>query len=123
VKEEVFIPEQAQLDVGPEAHATREAEFRVWWVPQIPMDPFEFPVPSYAAGLMLAEALGKYDLFQLEHNVKPDYANVGGVQWRHATLTEGEWWDLDEYEAEDLGFSDGVGCGPHVHEGKLRDEP
>jgi hypothetical protein len=78
--------------------------WRVYWVPQIPMRPFHYEVPDYRAGVMLEDALGKYDLFQFENNVKPDYCNMGGVQWSHPVLTEGEWWDMDEDEAEYFGL-------------------
>lgn len=80
-------------------------KFRVWWIPQVPMEPFHFTVPSYAAGLMLCDALGQYDAFQLENNIKPDYSNAGGIEYSDPVLTEGEWWELDEDEAEEHGFS------------------
>lgn len=76
------------------------AKFRVWWVPQIPMRPFLYGVPTYAAAKMLEDVLGKYDLFQFEHNVKPDYSNMGGVNWQHPVLTQGAWHDLDADDAE-----------------------
>lgn len=81
------------------------AEFRVWWVPQIPMEAFREPVPSYADGKRLEDALGRYDLFQLKHNVKPDYSNAGGTEWRHPVVTDGDWWELDEDDAEAYGFA------------------
>lgn len=81
------------------------AEFRVWWIPQIPMEAFRRPVFSYAEGKRLEATLAMYDLFQLDHNVKPDFSNAGGTEWRHPVLTEGEWWELDEEEAEDYGWS------------------
>ena len=97
---------------GPDSPPNKGAEFRVWWTPQLPMKAFLYPVPDYANGKMLTDALAQYDLFQFEHHVKPDYCNAGGIQWRHPTMTDGEWWDLDEDEAEELGFADGVGMAP-----------
>ncbi|MES3028545.1 MAG: superinfection exclusion protein [Pseudomonadota bacterium] len=79
-------------------------EFKVWWVPQIPMEAFEWSVPDYAAGVALCDALAEYDAFQLRHRVKPDYCNAGGVQWRDSDATGGEWEDLEPDEAEDLGL-------------------
>lgn len=76
------------------------AEFQVWWIPQIPGPAFEVPVKSWAEGKALEDVLGRYDLFQFENNIKPDYANAGGTQWRHPVLTDGEWEDLDDDEAE-----------------------
>lgn len=84
---------------------TVTAEFRVWWIPQIPMSPFYYTVPSLDAGRMLCDALARYDLFQLEHNVKPDYSNAGGIEWRHPAIDDGLWSDInpdDQDEIDDL---------------------
>jgi hypothetical protein len=79
-------------------------EFRVWWIPQVPMTPFYYGVPSLNAGLMLCDALARYDLFQLEHNVKPDFANVGGIEYRHPVETGGRWNALDPDDEDEVGF-------------------
>lgn len=55
------------------------AEFRVWWIPQMLGKPFHFPVPDLDTGILLCDALARYDLFQFENRIKPDYANAGGV--------------------------------------------
>lgn len=60
-------------------------QLRVWWIPQVPGKPFYVPVDSVAEGVRIMDTLARYDLFQLENNIKPDYANVGGL----------EMWDLD----------------------------
>jgi hypothetical protein len=80
------------------------AEFRVWWVPQVPMEAFYHPVPDLKTGKLLDCALGRYDLFQFEQGVKPDYANAGGVEWRHPEVTAGEWESIEDDEAEYLGL-------------------
>ena len=80
-------------------------KLRVWWIPQIPMVPFFYHVPSIDAGRLLLGALAEYDLFQLEHRVKPDFSNTGGMAWHHPQLTEDEWWDfdpLDEFDREEV---------------------
>lgn len=79
-----------------------DIELRVWWIPQIPMEPFAFNVPSLQTGIVLLEALAQYDQFQLEHNTKPDYCSIGGMSWRHPELTEGEWYDFDPNDEYDL---------------------
>lgn len=84
----------------PEPPAGSEIEF--WWVPQVPMTSFSYPVPSIAHGRMLEDAFAKYYLFQLEHNVKPDYCNTGGIRWKHPAYTEGEWWDYDREDMADI---------------------
>ena len=78
--------------------------FRVWWVPQIPCSAFEVEVASYAEGKALEGILAEYDLFQYENNIKPDYSNTGGTQAKHPEVNEGEWFDLDEDEAEEYGW-------------------
>jgi hypothetical protein len=73
-------------------------KFRVWWIPQIPMKPFTVDVESVKQGQFLCDVLAKYDLFQLENNIKPDYANAGGIQGFDGQ----EWTDLDDAEIEEL---------------------
>ena len=77
-------------------------ELQVWWIPQIPMKAFEYQVPSVGHGKLLLDALAKYDQFQLDNNIKPDYSNVGGLAWRHEIGTEGEWWDVDPDDDDDM---------------------
>ena len=70
----------------------KEGELKVWWIPQVPMEPFEVEVSSLREGRKLLEVLGDYDLFQLEKRIKPDYSNAGGiVRW-----VDGDWEDVDE---------------------------
>jgi hypothetical protein len=68
---------------------------RVWWRPQVPCKAFEVPVRNVAEGILLTETLARYDIFQLENNIKPDYANAGGL----LVEEDGEWVD---YCYEDL---------------------
>jgi hypothetical protein len=51
----------------------------VWWIPQVPMNSFDTEVANYVEAKMLLDTLANYDLFQLNNNIKPDYANAGGV--------------------------------------------
>lgn len=67
---------------------------RVWWVPQIPGTAFRTTVDTPKEAKLLMVTLGKYDLFQFEQRVKPDYSNAGGVE----EFLDGEWLDVDEYE-------------------------
>ena len=55
-------------------------KLRVWWIPQVPMDPFYQEVNSVEEGTLLLETLAKYDAFQYENKIKPDYCNTGGLQ-------------------------------------------
>lgn len=74
------------------------ATLRVWWIPQIPMKAFKVDVESVQQGKFLLDALAKYDLFQYENNVKPDYCNMGGLS---VLEDDGEWLDLTEDEVDD----------------------
>jgi hypothetical protein len=69
-------------------------QFKVWWIPQVPMKAFEVPVSSVDEAAKLLEVLAAYDAFQFENNIKPDYCNVGGLQ----VFEDGEW--VDWYDRE-----------------------
>lgn len=81
------------------------SDLKIWWIPQVPMKPFETPVSSLEEANKLLDVLAQYDAFQFENNVKPDYSNAGGLMM----LEDGEWvdWycedtgaDFDEYRRE-----------------------
>ena len=55
-------------------------QLRVWWIPQVPGSPFYADVTSVQEGVLLMNTLARYDMFQYENNIKPDYANAGGLQ-------------------------------------------
>lgn len=70
--------------------------FRVWWIPQVPGKPFYAEAPDFKTAQLLNETLGRYDIFQYENNIKPDFANVGGIQaWYE---DEQDWVSIDESE-------------------------
>jgi hypothetical protein len=75
-----------------------EGDLKVWWIPQVPMKPFEVPVTSVDQGRWLCDVLADYDLFQYENRVKPDYASAGGV----VRFVDGEWEDIEEEDDEEL---------------------
>lgn len=106
--EGLFLLTAAQIEaLIADARAPRQTgiEWRVWWIPQIPMEAFRVAVPDLETGILLCDVLASYDRFQFEHRVKPDYSNVGGISWRHPDLTEGEWEDVnpsDPFEMEEL---------------------
>ena len=74
-------------------------DLQVWWIPQVPMEPFTVDVKSVEEGVKILDTLAQYDLFQLKHNVKPDFSNAGGLcRW------EDEGWE-DWYD-EETGIDD-----------------
>lgn len=77
-------------------------KLQVWHIPQVPMKAFKVSVNSVAEGAKLMSVLANYDLFQYENRVKPDYANMNGLNiWNEE---EGEFWSWDiEINAEIKG--------------------
>lgn len=79
---------------------SKPTRYRVWWIPQIPIPAFYYEVPDVEFGRTMLDVLAKYDLFQYENNVTPDYAyaNVGGIQRRNEN--ENEWEEVNDDEDE-----------------------
>lgn len=72
---------------------------RVWHIPQVPGKSFYVPVASLDEAVTVLDALARYDLFQLENNIKPDYANAQGLQ---AQDTDGDWTDWYDDDGDDI---------------------
>lgn len=72
--------------------------FRVCHIPQVPMEPFIFPVPDKETGKMLMNALAKYDIFQFENRIKPDFCNASFME---QSEDGEEWEDCEEDDDED----------------------
>lgn len=75
----------------------REGDLRVWWIPQVPMTRFFVPVESIEQAKLIYNTLARYDAFQFEHNVKPDYCNLGGLE----VVEDGEWLEWSDEETGD----------------------
>lgn len=75
---------------------------KVWWIPQVPMKPFEVYLNSFAEAKVLIEALAAYDLFQLKHRVKPDYSNAGGLMLQDDGDEYTDWHDGEGRQINDL---------------------
>jgi hypothetical protein len=83
-----------------------KGDLKVWWIPQVPMNnPFEYPVKSPEEAAILCDALAKYDLFQHENNIKPDFSNAGGlVVYDLDSDGEGKPGWVDWYTEDDDDF-------------------
>jgi hypothetical protein len=57
----------------------KNGQLKVWWIPQVPMKPFEVFVDDLKQAKLLLNTLANYDIFQFENKVKPDYSNMGGL--------------------------------------------
>lgn len=83
-------------------------DLRIWWVPQVPMKSFDLPVTNPREARLLLDTLAKYDIFQFENKVKPDFCNAGGLQvWSKNSDGEGnpgwtDWWDSDGRSIDDI---------------------
>lgn len=73
-------------------------KLRIWWIPQVPMEPFRVEVESPEEAKKLLNILADYDIFQFENNVKPDYCNAGGLE----VFEDGEWTDWYSEDGEDI---------------------
>lgn len=78
--------------------APKKDDLRVWWIPQIPGEGFEWPVADLAQAGMLLDALAAYDDFQYAQRVKGDYCNEGGLQIYDGS----EWVDWEDEECDDF---------------------
>lgn len=80
----------------------KDGDLKVWHIPQVPMKPFEVDVATLTEGKKVLDVLANYDLFQFHNNIKPDYANAGGLQ----VFKGGEWeeWEDDEGRTIDEAF-------------------
>jgi len=85
----------------------KQCDLKVWWIPQVPGQPFEYPIKTLAEAKKLLDVLAQYDLFQYEHNIKPDYANAGGLQ----VFEDGEWIDWTNEDGYDIDEVDENGNG------------
>jgi len=84
----------------------KQGDLRVWWIPQVPMKSFDIDVESIEEGVKIMQVLAYYDMFQFENNIKPDYANAGGlIVWDLNSDGEGtpDWinWFDEETGCED----------------------
>jgi hypothetical protein len=83
--------------------APKKGDLKVWWIPQVPMGSFDTPVKNLDEAKLLLRTLARYDIFQFENRVKPDYCNAGGLSVFNQ-YGDGEWTDW--YNEEGDGIDD-----------------
>lgn len=69
----------------------------------MPMKPFHVAVKSTQEAKLILDTLGRYDQFQLDNNIKPDYSNVGGLEVYVGTDVDYETTDGWEEWADEQG--------------------
>lgn len=78
-----------------------EGDLRVWWIPQVPGSPFIVYVDNLTEAALIMDTLARYDMFQLEQNIKPDFSNAGGLEIyekdpeSHTGFDWADWYDED----------------------------
>lgn len=72
---------------------------RIWWIPQIPGKSFEVEVANLVEAKLLLDVLARYDNFQFQHNIKPDYSNAGGVQEKDPNDGWVDWYPDEKVQA------------------------
>ena len=78
-----------------------QPKLRIQHFPQVPCKPFKVHVDSVKEAHKIMNVLADYDLFQLAHHIKPDYANMSVLEMFD---TENEEW-CDWYD-EETGIGD-----------------
>lgn len=76
----------------------KKGDLRIWWVPQVPGEPFHVDVATAAEARLLLDTLARYDQFQFDNNIKPDYSNAGGLE----VFEDGEWCDWYDADGDDI---------------------
>ncbi len=73
---------------------------QVWWIPQIPGKQFHVDVADIKEAKKILSVLAKYDIFQMENNIKGDFCNAGGLQ----EFDGEDWidWDKDGYGIDEV---------------------
>lgn len=65
------------------------------------MEPmFEVEVNSVKEAILIVDTLARYDQYQFENNVKPDFCNAGGL----IVFEDGEWIDWNDEDGNDIDF-------------------
>ncbi|MCY7948013.1 hypothetical protein P8891_06280 [Bacillus atrophaeus] len=77
-------------------------KLRVAHIPQVPMKAFHIEVKNLEEAKLIFDVLANYDLFQLENNIKPDYANATFLE--EFDEEENEWiaWFDEEIGTDDI---------------------
>lgn len=86
---------------------TKNTLFKVWHIPQVPGKPFEIYCETLEEAASMVQVLAEYDKFQLENNIKPDYANINGVCFLEDNGEgELEWFDWSGEGKDDEWYED-----------------
>ncbi len=79
----------------------KEGDLKVYWYPQIPCKAFYVPVKTPDEAALIMDTLARYDAFQFEERIKPDYCNAGGLMVYERDYDHSEGYDWCEWYSED----------------------
>lgn len=91
------MAKQLKLMRGQQQLGNKEGDLRVWHIPQVPMKPYHVEVANLKEAKLVLMTLARYDTFQLENNIKPDYCNTQGLE-RYENIGEDDKPELDWVE-------------------------
>lgn len=75
-----------------------EGSLRVYWIPQVPMDPFHWNVDTVEEAARTIHMLAEYDIFLFNTKVRSDFANAGGLE----IFEGGEWVEWESADGDDI---------------------
>jgi len=75
------------------------AKFKMWYIPQVPMKPFEVECETAEQAQDALDLITNFSIFEFENRVKPDYSDAGGVMVWESAYEDWSDYDIDEEEA------------------------
>jgi hypothetical protein len=90
----------------------QDGDLRVWWIPQVPMKAFYVPVKDIHEAHLILDTLARYDIFQFENKVKPDYSNAGGLEIYESDYDgtgKPDWFEWENEDGENIDNVDDNG--------------
>ena len=88
-----------------ETQPPQPGDLKVWYIPQVPMQPFERTIRhregteerELALAVILLDTITSFSIFEFENRIKPDYSDVGGIsRWEDDGTGSYDWFDIEE---------------------------
>jgi hypothetical protein len=51
-------------------------KYKVWYIPQVPMESFEVEIENINEAIKIYEAIINFSIFEFKNKVKPDYSDA-----------------------------------------------
>jgi hypothetical protein len=71
---------------------------RVWWIPQVPGEPFYVEVSGVKEARKILDTLAEYDAFLLKNKHRIAHFNTGGLE----VMEENEWIEWRDSQGRDI---------------------